>query len=348
MAPIQRWARRALFVLVAIAALPFALELIIRITDYLGVSYYQDVQAYLTGAVQTPPGEPEEVSDTGRIFENKPWVDLELRTFHYRTDAYGFRVGQGEPDYDPEVADPLRLLFLGDSVTLAWGVEDEDSWIRRVEREGRTPAGEPIRCLNAGHLMYETVQQASLLRALGPRHRPDVVVLTFIYNDIQPTWDQFVAMNTVAPVAGTEVQASTTRSPAFLKKLLPRTHEVWRFLDERRVMREQDRSKLPPYSFYPEGWPRCEGALDDILATCAELGSRLVVVDHTMPALTELTAWTEAHEVPCIRTSFTEEEQERELTNSAIDAHANELGNRILAAKVLAGLREAGILAEAP
>jgi hypothetical protein len=336
---VKRILLRALVALGSLVVAAFLAEWIVCATDVWGISYYGDVQRYLQQAIQPPPNAPEEVGPDGRIFENLPDVELDLVRFDYFTDAYGIRRGAEPSDYSPDEEGRLRMLFLGDSVTLAWGVDDEDSWVRRLEREGVASDGRPLRCLNAGHLMYETVQQASLLADWGPRHRPDVVILTFVSNDLQPTWPQVVAMN--------EASGAHEAGPfAALLRPFPCLKACGQYLRDLRGMRSADGHSMDPMAYYPEGWPRCEAALERLRATVAELGAQLVVLDHSQPPIPDVQSWGERVGVPVVATRFTEEELQLDIRNSAVDAHANELGNRLTAEKALAGLRALGLLAD--
>jgi lysophospholipase L1-like esterase len=335
---------RLLLVLVSLLLGVVALDVVVRVFDVAGVSYYRDVQRYLREAIHLPPGQPGELSREGRMFQNRPGVELRLKTFTYATDANGLRCSPGSPAFEPGSAD-RTILFVGDSVTLAWGVDDEHSWVRLVERDGRVPGGGRLRCLNAGHLMYDTVQEASLIRDWLPALEPDVVVLTFIINDLQPTWGQVLGQLDESQSDRPEELA--WRGAGVLDHLYG-ISTLLRHQFEQRAKDRADPETIPPLSFYPSGWPRCEAALERIAATCAQAGVQLVVNDHTVPEVPELPAWCEARGVPHISTRFTEAEQALDIQNSRIDAHANELGNRLIADKALAGLARVGVLAETP
>lgn len=318
----------------------------LRAANPLGLSYFDDVELYLREAIQFSPDHVVE-QEQGRIFQNRPRAALQLRDFAFRTDDYGLRVGADPPPFDPAVDDALRILFVGDSVTLGWGVDDEDTWVRILEREGRTPGGEPIRCLNGGHLMYDTVQEASYLRAFGGILRPDVVVLTFILNDIQPTWEQVLVQLGLASPEVAERAYRDTRLPwsdTWLARMLPGIHDYLRLRQELAMQEALPPEELPPRSYYPEGWPRCEDALDDLLATCGLIGARLVVFDGADGEIPDVRAWCERNGVPFGSVNLTEEEKALDVRNSAIDPHANALGNRLIADKALAALRELGLL----
>jgi lysophospholipase L1-like esterase len=328
----------------ALLAGAVAAELLVERLDVFGVRYYGEVQRYLREAIALAP--PEEVSPTGRIFQNKPDVHLALLHFDYRTDARGLRTEAGRAP----PADAQRILFLGDSVTLAWGVDDAESWPRLLEQRARAIDGRPLECMNAGHLMYDTTQMAGLLRGWGPELAPEIVVLTFNFNDLHPTWDQLVAMHLPETAAGAAPVAAEGEHLGWRETLFSRSfpslRALWRFGADKRRLAREDRSTIPPYSYYPSGWPRCETALDELAATTAALGARLVINDHTLPIIPEVAAWCERHGVPRIETALSEEEQRR-WRNSVIDTHLNAAGNARVAELALEGLASLGVVARA-
>lgn len=321
---------------VALVALAFACvaeELLLRSFDVYGVNYYRDVQRYLREAIELAP--PDEVGPQGRIFQNKPGVRLELKTFDYETDALRLRTGATAAEQG------MAVLFLGDSVTLCWGVEDEDSWVRRLEAAAEASDGRPLRCMNAGHLMFDTVQQASILRGFGPTLEPEVVVLTFVFNDVHPTFDQLQEI--LDPLASEGDELGWQDTPAL--RFFWATRSLLRFRGERKRVQTEDKWQFPPYSWYPRGWPRCATALDEVRRTCEQLGARLVINDHTWPAIPELADWCATNSVPRVTTALSEEDQQR-YRNSVIDTHLNAEGNAVVADLALAQLIELGILAD--
>lgn len=341
----KTWIRLGLALTSFALAVPVA-DRVVRALDPYGIAYYDEVGRYLRDGIGPSPQHGLE-GEGGRIFENLPEIRHEHRGFTFATDAHGLRRGE-RWDYEPGRADDLRILFLGDSVTLGWGVDDEDTWVRSLESRLRATDGRTVRCLNAGHLMFDTVQEASLLAAWGPVHRPDVVVVTFVFNDVHPTWGQYLAL-----AEGRSEDSLAANEPSrvdrFVEGLAPNVGKVLRYRREAKLYASADKSTLAPYVHYPSGWPRCAGALDRIRATCEELGARLVVMDHTIQqAVPELVAWCATNDVPYVDTRWTDEEAAQDVRVSAVDAHANELGNRYIAEKAAAGLAEHGLLELVP
>jgi len=119
-----------------------------------------------------------------------PWI---------RSDSLGFRLAPGirtrmrGPEYDVEVVsnslgmrddEPLaksgpRVLLLGDSFAMGYGVERPRIFADLLEREV------PADVVNAGTGGYELVQQPRVLAEHGPRFRPDLVVYAlYLGNDL--------------------------------------------------------------------------------------------------------------------------------------------------------------------
>ncbi|WP_419195409.1 hypothetical protein [Engelhardtia mirabilis] len=348
-----RFVLRAGLALLSAAMGLFAVEWGVRRVDAFGIAYYREVPAYFAEAIVPflgPDGLPD---PQGRIFQQKPGVSLEFVDFDFITDSAGLRSDDPAATVPARVGPPTpgegawsseRWLFLGDSVTLAWGVDDADSWVRRFEAEARAVDGRPIEALNAGHLMYETVQQADLLATIGPLLAPDVVALCFISNDLEPTYDVFIEQ-----VAEAQRLAAQRRGAGLLAHAADAIGRrfvglagVLRYLRERDTAAEGHASRSGPMRLYPANWPRCAGALDSIVANCASLGARFVLIDHSMPPLPDLPTWAAAAGVDYVRVGFEPADWARGIVNSKVDAHANALGNRIIAVKVLAGLRALG------
>ena len=76
-----------------------------------------------------------------------------------------------------------RILFLGDSVTFGYRVANEDTFAHQVERRLRQ-LGHDVESINAGVGGYSPWQEHAYLEREGLRYEPDVVVLSFVLNDV--------------------------------------------------------------------------------------------------------------------------------------------------------------------
>jgi lysophospholipase L1-like esterase len=106
-------------------------------------------------------------------------VDVNINSQGLRDDEYSFAKS-------PET---YRIMMLGDSTTLGWGVPFEATVPKLLERElneGRTAGTDRFEVLNAGVGNYNTVQEVAYYENIGKAFDPDFVVLMFFINDPEP------------------------------------------------------------------------------------------------------------------------------------------------------------------
>jgi lysophospholipase L1-like esterase len=152
-----------------------ALEGLGRIADPLGISYYPESARFFDRLVRAEP----------LGYRLPPGMDDRFWGAHVRVNALGMR-DRELPEAKP--ADELRVMLLGDSLVFSSGVEYEDSIPAQLERvlNEDPPPGRHYRTLNMGVPSYNTEQELVQLETLGLRLEPDLVVLYFATNDIEP------------------------------------------------------------------------------------------------------------------------------------------------------------------
>ena len=103
-------------------------------------------------------------------------------TTHIRINSLGIR-GSEVMEKAPDIS---RILVLGDSFVSALNVEEEDTFVRVMERELRALVPDRrIEVVNAGTPNYGTWHELGLFRRLIPSVRPDMAVLcVFTGNDL--------------------------------------------------------------------------------------------------------------------------------------------------------------------
>src|SRR5580704_4435694 len=82
-----------------------------------------------------------------------------------------------------------RVMMLGDSTTLGWGVRQEDTAAKLLERklnEGLPAGFNHVEVINTGVGNYDTVQEVTYYETIGWKYHPDLVVLVFFINDPEP------------------------------------------------------------------------------------------------------------------------------------------------------------------
>jgi hypothetical protein len=100
----------------------------------------------------------------------------------YRTNRQGFR---GPRDFDPEPGF-RRVAFVGDSFTFGTAVEDEQTFVRLVEERLAD-----VRSLNFGLPAFGIDQMWAALRHFALRFGPDLVVLSFILDDLERSFQAY-------------------------------------------------------------------------------------------------------------------------------------------------------------
>lgn len=100
----------------------------------------------------------------------------------FRTNSRGLRDREFSYERTPGVR---RVLMLGDSLTVGWGVAVEETFSKRIERMYED-LGVPTEVINTGVGNYNTIQQVEYFMAEGYKYRPDVVVLNYFVNDAEP------------------------------------------------------------------------------------------------------------------------------------------------------------------
>lgn len=122
----------------------------------------------------------------GLIEEHRPNASAKLMGVTVRTDEHGYR----RPSAALEAArrpDDRRVVALGDSLTLGWGVAEGHTWPARLEtllRE-RCP-GSPATVWNAGVGNSNTSMQRARYELVAAPFEPEWLILGYFVNDAEP------------------------------------------------------------------------------------------------------------------------------------------------------------------
>ncbi|MBK8097228.1 MAG: SGNH/GDSL hydrolase family protein [Planctomycetes bacterium] len=354
--PAARPRRRLLFGLIAallgLAVAVLAVEVLLLVFDPTGRNYHDEFTTYRTQCLrytheQRPLGEAEL---DGTLYRHKPSLDLDVGSFTIKTNALGFR---GPEIAVPKPAGTFRIVVLGDSVAFGWGVDDEVTFLRRLERELNARGGTRIEVVNTGHNMYDSMQQAALLRDEGMALQPDLVLLVYVVNDIEPTRDVFeqAVLGKPADPGETVVVPGDfwTGLADLCEGFLPATAA---FLRTQSNESERLRRALPAGAEYvpelfgkgPRGWPRSQRALLDIRDRCQAAGVPLLLLDNSLPAVRALPGFCKANGIDYDELRFAEADFALGITNSRLDTHANAKGHGLLLERLQAALARRSLL----
>jgi hypothetical protein len=336
---VKRALRRLLILTLSLLLAAVLGEVIVRGFDPLGVSQYTDMQRYLREFILLEPRFGD------RLFGQRPATTVAFRDFTIATNDLGLR---GPAVAMPKPAGTTRILFLGDSVVLGWGANDDATFVRRAQAElDRRNPGRRVECVNAGHNMFDTTQEAALLKdLLAGGLEPDAVILVFVYNDILLTRDEIKAY--------TEAAASA-KAPGWLARqwMTVRTewfvglNNLWTYLSVVSSGAEKnDRTALVAKAMDGDapGWQACRQALLAIRDECARRKIPFAVLDHTEPTqIPQLEKLCHEEKIRWHPFRFTAEEVARPIRHSAADPHANALGHELFLGKLRPALRELGL-----
>ena len=120
-------------------------------------------------------------SDPRIAHVHKPNASARLMGVDVRTNSDGLR----DREYPVERNGNYRVIFLGDSQTLGWGVRQEESFESLMEEEINKRA--PTEIINFGIGNYNAEQETYLFIEKGLKYRPDQVAVFYTVNDPEPT-----------------------------------------------------------------------------------------------------------------------------------------------------------------
>jgi len=197
---------------------------------------------------------------------HRPNAEARLMGVDVRTDSRGFRSPELDKRAAPGVA---RIAFAGDSITLGWGVAEQETFARQI-LDALARTGRKVDGFNLGVGNHNTLQELTLFRDVGAAMKPDIVVLSYFINDAEPIprYPRTIWLH--------EHSAAWIVVNYRVDALLRRLGEA---PDWKRYYREL-------YDDKAAGWAATRQALGGFAATARELGARLLVFN--IPELREL------------------------------------------------------------
>lgn len=315
------------------------LEAFIRIVDLDGVSYYPEARRYFSNMV----------SSETLFYEHRPYYEDELQGVTVHINAHGLR-----DDFHAfkKQDGTIRILMLGDSVTFAWGVEQEDSYSKELEsmlaQDGLLQTGKKVEVINAGVGSYNTYQEMNYLKQKGLKYAPDIVVLLYVSNDIEPK---------KRAGSSDDSQASTA---SWVKKSIigswetvTRKSYLYTYIKARMALHSHKKSEFNECSYDDDpGWLESEAALREMARIYRQEGISFLVfyccmIDDshhkTLLPLVRQTGQEENFQTIDLLPYFDGLDLQL-ITNSKFDPHPNAAGHRIIANAIFDTLVENGLI----
>jgi GDSL-like Lipase/Acylhydrolase family len=312
-------ARREIVLLLgSILASVAMLEAAIRALDPLGVSYFEEATRYHL----------DKVPDPVLVYKHAPNLVRTYQGVRVSTNELGFRDRNLEGKRNGE----LRIMLLGDSVTFGWGVPVEATFAGTLETKLSARLGRAVTTVNTGVGSYNTVQQYAVLNAYAQLVEPDVVILVYVDNDVEPNDPPFDPW--------TEVSLSGKSAPQTIEILLgkSRLYRLGRFLNLRYRSSSTSSASLDRNA---RGVTESMQALAQIAEFCRKRGIELVTFFYRSPGaplnrfaadlLAELRLVGRKHGfcVADVGVWWTAGDSQS-VVNSTIDSHPNARGHEIL------------------
>jgi lysophospholipase L1-like esterase len=291
------------------------LEVGIRLVDPLGISYYELAGAYMR----------DKLADEQLVFRHKSSWENRYGEVLVTYNEQGLR----DRPILPKVAREYRILALGDSVTFGWGVPQDQVFTSKLEQLLPGLLQRPVRVINSGVGGYNTVQEVIYFKREGMALQPDLVMLTYVQNDIEVNRGPFDPWG-----------QSSLWGKSFPDMMITMAGKLWSY----RLAHHTYKYAWPKFLKADEsttaqesvGWHQSMAALEELVAKCKEVNIPLMVFfrrshpDENRPLFEDVVR--HAHAVPVVDMGYWYVGlDESVLVNSKVDGHPNAEGHRVMA-----------------
>ena len=175
----QSFLKKLLLVLFSFLITALLLEVALRIAFYHSLDFSMEMWKYAVELKRSVP-------NPNLRFTNLPGGHGFLMGQDVQISSQGLRDREFTLEKPPGV---YRILMLGDSTTFGWGVAQNETAAKVLERElnaAHIPGYDRFEVLNSGVGNYDTVQEVTYYETRGREFHPDLVILVYFINDPEP------------------------------------------------------------------------------------------------------------------------------------------------------------------
>lgn len=290
-------------------------EVGVRAADLYGISYYELVGDYMRNMQ----------ADEHLIYRHKPSWEQRIGDVLVIYNERGLRDRPILPKADGE----YRILALGDSATFGWGVPQNQIFPFRLEQLLQSRLQRPVRVINSGVGGYNTVQELTYFKREGVELQPDLVMLTYVENDIEENKGPF------KPKTGFSLRGLSL--PGIVVEI---SRKLWlyRLADHtyHYALHKQMEGESSKLFQGGQGWSDSMSALDELIATCEANNIALIVFyfrwepDEENPLFRDVVRHANGAPVKDMGQWFKGLDK-FSLTISRVDSHANAEAHRVMA-----------------
>jgi lysophospholipase L1-like esterase len=312
-------------------------EILVRVVNPMGISYYPETAHYMDTLL---------LAD-GVGYRNRPNLQGTFWGVPVAINSLGLRDREILFEKPPN---EFRVLIMGDSWPFGIAVRREETFCHLLEEMMKRDAkpGVSVRTVDMGVPSYNTEAELAQFQSLGSKLHPDLVVLMFALNDIEPKmWVFNKRRNWFVNMAQRSYAAS------FLFVSLRNFRNK---IESGKSANVQTGSidATSMFSGYSAGSPRwlaIDSSMSELNRECRAMDSPFTVFSEAGPktaAGTLLAALADREHFPLtpLHTYMDPRwaKDRIKLQNSLLDGHPSALGNRAIATLVYEHLQRQGLL----
>lgn len=309
-------ARGGLFISVVSLLLSIGvLELAIRIVDPLGISYYELAGDYTR----------DKLADEELVFRHKSSWEKRYGGVLVTYNERGLR----DRPILPKAEGEYRILALGDSVTFGWGVAQDKIFAVRLEQLLVSRLRRSVRVINSGVGAYNTVQEVTYFKREGISLQPNLVLLTYVQNDIEEQKRPFDPWTERSVWGKPPIETVLTMlGKLWLYRLAHHTYNY--------ALPKQLKGQSSTPSQDGAGWRQSMSALEELVVMCKERKIPLLVFfKRSHPSESSLLFEDVVRHAEGVQVKdmgrWYKGLDESSLVNSKVDGHPNAEGHRVMA-----------------
>lgn len=305
------------------------LELLCRVFDPLGISYYPETARYMDTLLPADGVGYRQAPNLRGTFWGAP---VSINSLGLRGPEISFERPPNE----------FRILVMGDSWPFGIGVSYEQTFCHLLQtmiaRDARP--GTLVRTIDMGVPSYNTEAELAQFQSLGRRLHPNLIILMFAINDIEPKlWMLNKRRRWYVNLAQRSYAASFLFTVLRNRAARPVAKPLTQSIDDMAFLY---RPKDPR-------WLAIDLSLTELNRECREIGIQFVVISETGPATAagKLLAAVGARErFPLVPLLLAGDPRWKGLTlhNSHTDGHPNPYGHLADATFIYEALVRRGIL----
>jgi predicted transcriptional regulator len=245
------------------------LEIGLRVVNPWGMDFFHWLPYHMQGMVDHP--------ELGYVHPKS--VSYHLGPNMVTLNSQGLRDKEIPHDKPPG---ERRILLLGDSVTFGWGVSDGEPFADQMEPLLKSSTKRNWEVINAGVNGYNTEQEDTYFRIEGVRYKPDVVILTYLGNDLEAVIDPNVTTWRRYPAWPSSLPEALSRLTS-LSYTYQAVHMFVRARQLAALRAGEVQSDAGEVLTRDPRWPASKGHLKHIAELCAQRGIRFIVAAFSIP-----------------------------------------------------------------